>query len=108
MQWKKLICLLLALILTALCFAGCRGKKEEPVEETPAQVEPAETEEPEETAETAETEPEPEPEEEPEEEAQVEMPQIEVVDELTDVPQAIDSGEEMVIMVPEGSEVGGD
>lgn len=103
MQWKKLICLLLALILTALCFAGCRGKKEEPVEQTPAQVEPAETEEPEEPAAT-----EPEPEEEPEEETQAETPQIEVVDELTDVPEAIDSGDELVIVVPEGSEVGGD
>ena len=105
MQLKKLICLLLALILTALCFAGCRGKKEEPVEQTPAQVEPAETEEPEEPA---DPEHEPEPEEEPEEETQAESPQIEVVDELTDVPEAIDSGDELVIVVPEGSEVGGD
>ena len=45
MNCKKLICLLLALVLTALCFSGCRGKKEEePAVEPPVQAEPAEPE----------------------------------------------------------------
>ena len=103
MQLKKLICLLLALILTALCFAGCRGKKEEePVAEAPAQVEPAESEEP------AEPEPEPEPEEEPEEQTEPEIAEEEVIDELPEVSNALEVGEEVVVIAPEGSEVGGD
>ena len=97
MNMKKVICLLLALVLTAMCLSGCRGKKEEALAEEPAvQVEPAETQ--------PESKPEPEPEEKEEKQ------EITVVEEQPEEEVGgleVEDGE-FVIEVPEGSELGGD
>ena len=94
MNAKRLICFLLAAVLALLCFAGCRKKKEEETTLTP----PAETE-----STTVETVPEPEP------EPEVKEPQtIEIIDTMPESPNALESEEEMIIEVPEGSELGGD
>ena len=69
-------------------------KKEEETTLTP----PAETE-----STTVETVPEPEP------EPEVKEPQtIEIIDTMPESPNALESEEEMIIEVPEGSELGGD
>ena len=94
MNTKRLICFLLAAVLALLCFAGCRKKKEEETTLTP----PAETE-----STAVETVPEPEP------EPEVKEPQtIEIIDTMPESPNALESEEEMIIEVPEGSELGGD
>ena len=103
MIFKKLICLLLALILTALCFTGCRGKKEEEPVTEPEQTESVQA-EPEEETEPAESES-----TEPALEQQTpEIPHVEVIDTLTDDPDGLEEEEELTIDIEEASELGGD
>lgn len=96
MNTKRLICFLLVAVLVLLCFAGCRNKKEEETTLTPPD-----------DSESTMVEPVPEP--EPEPEPEVKEPQtIEIIDTMPESPNALESEEELVIDVPEGSELGGD
>ena len=84
MNMKKLICLLLAVMLVIVCFTGCRGKKED-AEAAADQATDAST-------------------------VQTEEPayEVQVIDNLPEVSGGLEDSEELVIEVPEGSEIGGD
>ena len=90
MDVKHVLCLLLALTIVVMCFAGCRNKKEDELVTTP-DLQAAEAEQSSES------------------EAEIETgSQDEAVDITPEIHGGLAEEGELVIEVPEGSEIGGD